>query len=415
MKRFNNLIKNPLFSGSVVMIIGSNTTNFLNYIYHFVIGRLLGPSSYGELVSIISLIALLGILPTSLSLVVIKFISSAKNKRTIGNLSSWFQEKTLITSLMMFFLCTIGSAFIANFLKIQNILLIIIAASTFLFSLPALLNRSILQGLLMFKEYVFSMLAENSLKLILGGLLVYLGFSVMGALLGLLIAMGFGVFISRRYISNYFSPKNIGSPKISPLLLYSVPVILYSLAQTSLYSTDLILVKHFLSSYDSGIYAALSTLGKIVFFGTAPVGAVMFPIISRRQSIGQKYLNIFFYSFIFTLLISLLVLLIYKIFPSMVVTLLYGKAYLEASNLLIWFGIFIMLFTLSNLFVSFYLSLGKTKVVILPLLTAFLQILGIWFYHRDLISVISISILVSALLLLSLFVYFVSETILKKN
>jgi len=410
-KQILTILKNPVFFSSAIMVLGSNATNFLNYVYHFVIGRLLGPSSYGELVALISLIGLLGILPTSLNLVVIKFVSSAKNEKEIKNLAGWFQEKTFLTSLLMFVLVVLASGIISNFLKIQDTLLVIIAASTFLFSLPTLLNRSILQGILKFKEYVFSMLAENSIKLILGGVFVYLGFSVLGALVGLLISMAIGLIISRNYIKDFFGKNKADSPKISPLLIYSIPVILYSLAQTSFYTTDLILVKHFFSSHDAGIYASLSTLGKIIFFGTAPIGAVMFPFISNRQSKGKNYLKIFLISLLLTLAVSLIILMLYLLAPILVINILYGSLYTGADNLLIWFGVFIALFSLVNLFVSFYLSIGKIRIVALPIIAAMLQAVAIWFYHQDLKEVIFVSIIITALLLLSLFVYFACETL----
>lgn len=387
------------------MVIGSNSANVLNYLYHFVIGRMLGPAFYGELVSLISLIGLLGIIPGSMSLVVIKYISSAKTKEEVADLVGWLRGKVFQVSLIFFVLTIVASPAIASFLHINKIIYLILIASTFLFSLATLLNRSILQGLLKFKEMILSILIENGVKLIVSIMLVYLGYRVGGAMLAFVISAALGWYLTNFYLKIHLAKKITQPSNIKSMALYAIPVIVQSLALTSLYSSDVVLVKHFFSSHEAGIYAAISTLGKIIFFGTGPIGAVMFPLISHKFSRGYKYQKIFVYSFLATMVFAAGILIIYWLFPALAIRLLYGSAYLEAANLLIWFGIFISLFTLSSLLVNYHLSLGKTHVVLLPLIAAISQIMIIWLFHQTLFMVVFISIIVSSLLLLSLLIY----------
>lgn len=401
----SNLLESPLFAGSFIMVVGSNVTNLLNYIYHLIMGRLLGPASYGELSAIFSLSILLGIVPTSFSLAIVKYVSAAKSDKDIKSIVSWFNEKIFLVAMGIFLIILVGAPLISSFLNITNYFLVTIIGGGFIFSLPALLNRSILQGLLKFKQMVISVLAENGLKLILGVILVYLGFSVGGALIGLVLATASGWFISRIAISDYISGGKLKVFDFKPLFLYSIPVLVQSIAMASLYSTDLILVKHFFSSHDAGIYASLSTLGKIIFFGAGPIGAVMFPLVAKKQSRGENYKGVFNLSLLLTVSLALVILFIYWLAPEFAVRSLYGSLYLEGANLLVWFGIFITLFTLSFLITSYCLSIGRTRVVILPSLASIIQIIGIWVYHSNLMMVIAVSIIVNALLLLSLLIY----------
>lgn len=404
-KIIKQLISNPLFSGSAIMIIGSNSANFLNLVYHFVVGRMLGPSLYGELASLISLIGLLSIVPSSISLVVIKYVSSAKSDEDIVNLISWLKSKIIRVSILFFIIILIFSPLISSFLHINKIIYLILIAVSFLFSLQSLFYRSILQGLLKFKEMVFSILVENSVKLIVSIFLIFLGLRVGGAMLAFVIAAFLGWYVT------YFNLRShsLNNPKtpsdIKSMAIFTIPVLIQSISVTSLYSSDIILVKHFFSSHDAGIYASLSTLGKIIFFGTSPIAAVMFPLVSKKKTSGENYKKIYIYSFIATLALASIVLFIYLLVPQMAIKLLYGSAYLEASNLLIWFGIFISLFSLSSLIINFSLSLGKIKAVFLPVIAAILQFLAIWFYHQNLFQVILISTIISALLLIALLIY----------
>lgn len=387
------------------MVLGSNAVNFLNYIYHLIVGRLLGPAFYGELASLISMIGLLGIIPGSLSLVIIKYVSSAKNEKEVAVLISWLKRKILLASLLFFVGIIVVSPFILSFLHINKLSYILLIAVSSLFSIQSLLNRSILQGLLKFKEMVLSVLLENSAKLVMSVVLVYLGFRVGGAVLAFAIAAILGWYITNFYLKDNAKGKDNFTLDIKPMLLFTIPVLVQSFATTSLYSADVILVKHFFSSHEAGIYASLSTLGKIIFFGTGPIGSVMFPLVSQRKARKQSYKKIFILSFFGTGILASGVLLIYWLFPEFAIRLLYGGAYIEAKDLLVWFGIFISLFTLAFLLISYCLSLGKTTVVIFPAIAAIAQIIAIFLFHETIFTVILISIIVTALLLLALIIY----------
>ncbi len=404
MKTFFRLINHPLFSGSLVMVVGSNLVNFLNYLYHLIIGRILGPSDYGELAAIISLIGLLSIVPASINLVIIKYVSSTKDDAKLTNLISWLKSGTIKASLILFFAILAASPFIASFLHINKLIYLILIAVSYLISFQSLFYRSILQGLLKFKEMIISILAENMVKLVVSVLLIYFGFRVGGAVFAFLVAALVGWYITIFYLK--IKTKKVDNPPdVKAMALFTIPVIIQSFAMTSVYSSDVILVKHFFSSHDAGIYASLSTLGKIILFATGPIGAVMFPLVSKRSAKGENYKRVFIFSFLTTLSVATMILVIYWLFPVMAISLLYGSLFLEAANLLFWFGIFITCFTLSFLIVNYNLSLGKTKVVIFPAIGALLQIILIWIYHQSLFTVILISIIVSALLLVALLIY----------
>lgn len=403
-KTIEFLTNHPLFSSSLIMILGSNLTNFINYFYHFIMARVLTPASYGDLAALISLLGLVGLIPGSLSLVIVKYVSSAKSKEGITRLVHWMNHKVLMLGVIIFAILILSSSTISRFIKIENQYLIILIGISFIFVLPTTLNRSVLQGLLRFKHIIVSILLENTTKLLLGVLLVYIGYSVDGAIFGLVLAIIIGWIITRFFIRDYYIETG-GIVNVKPLLLFSIPVLVQSFSLTSLYSTDLMLVKHFFSAHDAGLYAAVSKMGQIIFFGTGSIGAVMFPLISKKQSQGKNYYDIFIYSLSLTAVLSLAILLFYYVAPDLAVNLLLGASYLEAKNLLFIMGVYMSLFAVSFLFVSFNLSIGRSKVVILPALAAIIQIIGILLFHNTLNTIIIVSILVDCLMLIGLILY----------
>lgn len=414
-KKIKQLLANPLLSGSLVMVIGINANNFLNYLYHFVIGHLLGPADYGKVAALVSFVALVGVIPLSLGPTVVKFISAAKNRQEINDLVDWFSKKSLIISSIVVLAIIIASPFVSSLLKVNSILQVIIIGSGIFFGLPTMINRSVLQGVLKFKELVVNIIVESGLKLIIGAILILIGFQVTGAVLAIFISVCITWFLSRIFIKEYIGNGVLSRTPQVNILKYSLPILIHSLATASFFSSDLILVRYFFPEHASGIYASLSNLGKVILFGAGPIASVMFPLISKRKSEGGKYYQVFFYSLLLTSLISFMVIAAYSLFPKAIILILYGSSFSEAIYLLPKFSIFSGLLAIGALFINFHLSLGQTKVVIISFIAAILQISGILFYHQNLEMVINVSIVVSASMLVMLFLYFIFETFINKR
>lgn len=397
-----NLIKHPLFSGSAVMILGTNFNNVLNYLYHVFMARLLGPVGYGEMASLFSLLILIGTIPSSLNLSLVKFVSGSKSRDQAAQFIGWSFSRFISVGIIIFVIMAVFSKPLANYLNIQNILPVIFLSSIFIVMVPSVVVKSSLQGLLKFNQLIFSSLSESSLKLAIGVLFVYFGWQVSGSISAVLIASIIGVAIGLAFIKPF--PL---WPKKSPVatkefISYSLPILVYSLAITSFFTADLILVKHFFSPTEAGTYAALSTLGKIIIFGAGPISGVMFPIVSQRHAKGEDFRKIFLYGLLLTALACIGVELIYLLFPDLAISLLYRGQYLSAASLLFQFGLFISFYTLSAFLVGFFLSINHTKIILVPLVAAVLQIVGIYLFHTSLKSVINVSIIDTLLMFLIL-------------
>lgn len=400
------IIKHPLFAGSLIMVVGSNLLNFGQWIYHLIVARLLGPSSYGELAAIISLIGELVIIQQALGLSIVKFISSEKGEKSTQNLIQWMNHWGVKIGISIGLMVLVISAFLNKFLHITDPLVTIVLAPTLLLAAIIQVHRSILQGLLRFGQYVGSLLVEVTIKIALSVVLIVLNFAVFGAMVSMLTAALLAWFFTRFSLREYLSKPKDKSPDLAPLLKYSVPVFLHALALTSFYSTDVILVKHFFPAHQAGIYASLAVLGRVAFYGAAPVVQVMFPLIAKRHSHGQPYHKIFYLSGLLIGGIVAAVVLFYVVFPELAVGILYGAGFLEGAPFLWWFGVFMGLLAFSMLFTQFYLSIGKTRIVWLFVAAAILQAALIWFIHPSFLTVIQLSILSAALLALSLIFYY---------
>lgn len=399
------IISHPLFSGSVVMVGGSMVVNAVNYLYHLLMGRILGPVDYGSLASIYSLLYIISIVPISSSFAVVKFISTAKNEEEKARVYYSIKQFVFKLAIVSGSIIALISPLIANFLHLETISVFFVAPILFL-SLIILVDQSSMQGVLKFYGVVIPNLSSAIFKLIFGLIFVYLGFSVAGATFGIVLGMIVTYFVTIWLRGNLFQEKVKSKFQMNKFFKYAFPVLIQALAFTSIFTFDVILVKHYLPAFDAGLYASLSMLGKIIYFASSPLTAAMFPIVSGRRAKGEKYKSVFLMSFILTCVMCLMIVIFYWLLPEIAIGLLYGEKYLQAKEELVWMGAFISTYTVNYTLASFLISVHRTKIVYFSLIIAILQIIGIILWHSSILVVIQVSFIAMIVLfcLLSLYI-----------
>jgi len=403
------ILFHPLFSGSFFMVFGSNMANFIAYLYHLILGRIMGPSLYGDLVATISLIGFIMSMVSFFSIVIVKFISSANDKDVPGILN-WFKEKTIVASLGVSILIWIASPFVGDYVHLSRNISILFAPILF-FSIIAFVYKSFLMGVVKFKQAAIVTNVELLGRLLFGLVFVIVGMKVFGAILGMLIAAAGGFLLAGLFLKDVgFSKIKVNGFDWKKVFSYALPVFIVSISFTSLLTVDIVLVKHFFSSHDAGIYGSVSNLGKIIFYGTAPIGSVMFPLIAKKKSQKGKYMNIFLLSTLLVFGMGIGILLVYYLFPSIAIKVLYGDKFLEGTKYLILMGTYYILYSVANLFSSFFMSIDRTKPLLVLPFFSLIQIIGIYLLHANFSLIIGASILSVSLLLIYLGIYFAYDS-----
>lgn len=133
----------------------------------------------------------------------------------------------------------------------------------------------------------------------------------------------------------------------------------------------------------------------------------MFPLLVKRHTQEIKFQNIFYLALLLVILPSIAITVFYFLFPGFVINLfLGGRDYLKVAPLLGLMGVFLVLFSINNVFVNFFLSIKKTIISLLVLLMAIFQIILIILFHENFYQIIMVSILSLVLLLILLLLYY---------
>ena len=152
--------------------------------------------------------------------------------------------------------------------------------------------------------------------------------------------------------------------KVWPILRSALAASAGITAITLFYNFDVLLAKHFLSSSDAGLYSAMSLLGKIIFFGTISISAVMFPRVAALHAQGRSARRTVNLSLALVLGAGGLVSGFYFLLPKLTVTLLlHQPEYQAITPYLGLFGLAMLGLALANVLVYYFVGVHKRRFV----------------------------------------------------
>lgn len=421
-KHITQLARHPLISGSTIVLGGSLLANFLNYLFNLILGRFLTVTDYGIYAALISLLSVFGIFPSAFTTIFAKFSARYKVKGEVENIGVVFINGLRIvllfgTVVLTFFVITVFYS--ATFLHIDDIRLLLLIFAIIFLSILTSLPNGILQGEMRF--YLLSLLAISTplLKIVIGLSLLLIGFKIFGVTVAMFISslLTFSfilLFFLKKYRRERISEEN-QSLFLKEFKGYSLKFFLAMVGVTILTSGDVILVKHFFSPEKAGQYAALSLMGKAIFYLTSPIYFVFFPLIAQKKEKKEKLFNTVFLAISIITLASVGLSFVYFLFPNIILSIFFpAKEYALLTSYLGPFSLYIIVFSIAMLMNNFLLSIGKTGVYKINLIVSAIFIGLMYAMHNSFHQVIAV-LFSTAFLLLALHLLYYGSTIYDKK
>jgi len=348
------------FKHSSITFFSIMIANIFAYLFHIFMARYLGPASYGELGSLLAVFMILSVPVGTIQTVITKYIARFHSKNEEGKVGSLIFSsirKLFYYGLFAFILVSTLSPFISSFLKINSFIPIIVVGFTVLFSVLLPVNRGALQGLQKFNALAVNNVLEAVFRLLLGIVLVVLGFGVNGALL----AFGLGYFIAFLIafvsLKKYFDKRD-GNINVKEIYKFTLPVFLAVLFINLIVNLPTVFIKHFYSSEFTGLWNVSLTLARIILFVSSSVSLVMFSKVSSLESLKEKK-EVFKKSLGYVVLSSLSISLIFFFFSEPILLILFGQEYLKGAVILKWLGFGIGVVSFVQVMVYYWLERRK--------------------------------------------------------
>jgi O-antigen/teichoic acid export membrane protein len=388
-----------LFKSSGALFFAMMACNVINYAFHALASRWLGPADYGALVSMLALLTLLAIPGQTVQTVVARHIAVEESRgdrvRSVLLMRRLLFHLSLAGAAGALFF-GLGSFELSRFFQIASPLPVAIVGATIVVMLAISLARGWLQGLQKFGALGQNLMADALVRLGAGAALMALGWSVSGALAATALSgsMAFALAL-------FFLPAMKTKPEAPPLArsewapVYrdAVPVAGFLSAFMALSSVDVMWVKHFFPPADAGHYGAASMVGKAFVFAGVSMAQVLFPKASASHAQDENPLHLLGKSLGVTALVLLAGLMVVNAAAPSLVRLLFGAAYVTPDTLRLvkGFGLALSPLALAYIFLQYHLAVRHTRF--LGWLAADVIVFAglVWWVHPTLESVLWIA------------------------
>jgi O-antigen/teichoic acid export membrane protein len=349
-----------LIRNSGIVVAGAFIANVLAYVFNIYTARLLGPSEYGSLGSLLALFYLASIIYGPVLSVVTKEVAflNSKNENTV--LSQFFNSiRKEVFILLSIILITIisCSGLLSKYLKIQNLLPIIITA--FLIMLSGLLqfNQSVLSALKQYTIISKSKIIEAFIRVSIACILLYFGAGLNGVLISFGLAYLFVLLWTQKFIPQNLINKNEKNYKLNRADIYfmGIKFFLASLFFQISINISSIYIQHYYSSTVNGYWTAGMNVSRITLLFSDGVNQVLYPelvgeVDSKRR---KKLIKI---AMVIIFLISGSSAVMCWIMPDFIINLIYGSKYINATKFLKWQSLLMIIISLIQLYFTVYFS-----------------------------------------------------------
>lgn len=393
------LTSSAVARGGLSFLIATLVVNLSNFVFHMVVSRILGPSSYGELGSLLNLMVILSVPLGAIQAAVTHAEASRRQANKDGvNLSKLLGRIAFAGVLGAIIIIAFGPL-LTSFLHLGSFWLVVVLA---LWALPSVLGavlQGVLIGRLRFAPVAVATLVGSVLgRLAFGIVFVELGGGVLAVLFAsvfaqLLLTGIVGGFLYREIFAN--RPGEVSGIELRG----SVLAILALGGFWVLSSEDTVLARHFLSGHDAGIYAASATAGRMALFLPGAIATIAFPRFSVARGRSEVARTALRWSLLTTAAIGFFGTVVLAVFPSLVIELLFGSSYLAGVDTLRLLALEAGMLGVVSLLTFFHLARGTIQSLV-PWIGVLVAVVGIVLFHASTTQIANVMVVATAVVLL---------------
>jgi O-antigen/teichoic acid export membrane protein len=376
-----------VFASTMVLNIGG-------FVFHAVVSRRLGVADYGIVSALISACTVAA-LPAALATPVV-----ARFATEFRALHDDRHVRRLTLDVVRFF-GMLGLAYViaavafmgptGAFLHVPRWTVPAIGAIGGGMLISAIL-RAIAQGTQDFGGYARSCIADGTTKVIAVVVFMLLALGLLGGVLAFFAGTlggiaAIGIALAKRYRGVAGRTIRYDWKRIAYSMFASAAI---TLAAALIGSADVILVKHFFSSEQAGIYAAATLGGKVLLYFVGFVPTVLLPQATERHVRGERTRYALAASVGVLFGVAAVGLIGLRFFGPLLLHALVGHAFDSAIPLLLPYSIAMMFLALSGVLGSYGIATHRIAFAF-PLIAGVLSTLAaILFAHATLIQVVHV-------------------------
>jgi len=372
------------------------------------LGRILGPQKFADAAILITFLLALSFIAMTFQLVTSKF-SVLFEKEVFKKFVSVIYKQASIVGVVLCFIIIIFANQLQTFFNTSSSEMFVVFGLGVPFYFLMSVNRGVFQGKSQFTQLSITYQTEMISRLLVTLLLLY--FVVIDSP----IIVAFGIFCSfilglipfkGKQFLMYKEGVTLNKEQKVMIKNFFIITAFYELTQIIINNSDILLVKHYFSTYEAGLYASLALIGRVVYFMAWMFVMLLLPKVVLLHKQGKSTVLVLAKYVLYIALIAVVIVAGCYWFPQEIIHILFGEAYMAIAPLLWKYALATGVFAVSNIFAYYYLSLDKFVPVILSGLFGLLQVVLVIVFHASLLQVVHMQIVAMLLLLLVQLFYF---------
>jgi len=392
--------------GATVMVVLTFAASVVNYASNLIFSRLLNPAEFGDLTAVLAFAVLAGVPTAAAQTMIAERVARHAAQNQLDEMR-WFVRhavgRVVTAAAMVGVLYALALPLVIDLLEMRApgpaIALLPLIVLTFI--LPVALG--VLQGLDRFIAFGLMALAIALSRIVFGVPWAATGGGSGGAVggqaLGLLVVLIAAAWILRDQIAPRGSGAATSGLKQRPgsaALSASAAFIAFAVIS----NLDILLAKLFLDSHETGLYAALVTIEKIVIFLPGAVAIVMVPNAARARHSPEASRRVLRLAALLVLAATLLAAIPSALAPESLVRVMFGSEYLGAEDGVVPIVVAGAGLALLYLLVTYAVAIGDRRWTWIVVAGVALQVAGIAAFHADPAQVATVQAAVVVLVLL---------------
>src|SRR6202163_2815576 len=356
-QRLTEVRRSRLVRQNLILFAGGLVAGIGGFVYHAIAGRVLGPATYGQVAFLIAVYAV-GTAPALILVVVLARYTAtlaARGDAGVRSLLGRTARLVAIPCLVAVLLTALFARPVAAFEHLGSTSPILILGISIALIWQVAIRRVSLQGLQRFPALSLNLSLELVVRTTFVFLLLKAGYAVSGAMAAVFIGLACCFVLGLYTLRDHF--RRVGARvQLRVMAGFSLTAAAGIIGIQILYKQDLILPEHYLSSHDGGIYGGLNKIGTILFFLTLSVSQVLFPRVVEAVAKEQHPGRILLQSAGILTALGAGALVVFAVVPGLVVGILFGPEFRDASPYVLAVGFIGLALSLDNLLIQFFMA-----------------------------------------------------------
>ena len=390
----SKVLRARLLSGSMIMLFSSAAVGGINLLYNLIIARWLGAEEFGHAAAVYTLLMLLSSVTLAFQLVCSKFIAQSESVEAKAGVYISLHRRAWQVGIVMGYLLIWASGAVSHYLNLPTrIYIVLLGIGTALY-VPLGVRRGVLQGMYEFRRLAENFVVEVLVKLVGAMVLMAAGLKVTGVIAAVTMSLAVAYLMAT-------PPKTLRvavKPYLPASFWEGTQATVFFIGQVIINNVDIVLVKHFFSAAEAGLYAAVALVGRVVYMLSWSVVSSMFPVSAGARTDERGGRMVLITTFLLVMLITGAFLFGLWVAPNGLWRMLLGAGFPTLggkspyTSLLLLYAAATGVYSLAVVLMTYEMSRRIANAGWLQLGVSGTVVLGIYMFHRDLQQVILVQL-----------------------